>query len=54
MGPLDINENSRKELIAHVEMDGDLCWDGDKAVESEGRVAEILQLIVSLREFQFA
>ena len=54
MGPLDINENSRKELIDHVEMDGDLSWEGDKGVESEERVAEILQLIVSLREFQFA
>ena len=54
MGPLDINENSRKELISHVATDGDLGWDGDKATESEERVAEILQLIVSLREFQFA
>ena len=54
MGPLDINENSRKELISHVALDGDLCWDDGKAAESEERVAEILQLIVSLREYQFA
>jgi uncharacterized protein (DUF1800 family) len=55
LGPLEINENSRGELIDHVAVEGDLMWDDEEnASESEERVAEILQLIISLREFQFA
>ena len=55
LGPLEINENSRGELIDHVAVEGDLVWDDEeKASESEERVAEILQLIISLREYQFA
>ena len=52
MGPLDINDDSRKELISHATEDGPVQW--GKNGLSEKRVGQMLQLIVSLRDYQFA
>ena len=55
MGPLEIDDESRAELVDHMSADGGLSWDGTRdSSRSEERVSELLQLIVSLREFQFA
>lgn len=55
MGPMEIDTDARTELIDHISMDGGLNWNDKKAsTQSEKRVSELLQLIVSLREFQFA
>jgi len=55
MGPMEIDDKAKVELIDHLAADGGLAWDGDtESSRSEERVAELLQLIVSLREFQFA
>ena len=55
MGPLDVTPESHKELVDFVEEDGQLSWDTEQASEaSVQRVGELLQLIVALREYQYA
>ena len=55
VGPLEIDDESRDELVAHTSSDGALEWDTqDQSEASAQRVAEMLQLIVSLREYQLA
>ena len=55
MGSIETDDKARAELVDHLAGDGGLSWDGDKESRlSEERVTELLQLIVSLREFQFA
>ena len=55
MGPLDVEDDIRQELIEHAESFGPFDWDTDSENENAAAVAsEIIQLIVSLREYQFA
>ena len=55
MGPLKVNPSSRDELNALAAEGGDFGWDGpDQAQVSMTRVSELLQLIVALREYQYA
>ena len=55
MGPLEIDQNARVELVDHASEDGSLGWGGEHESESSSRrIGEMLQLIVSLREYQFA
>ena len=55
MGPLEVAPQTRKELIAQAKEGGTVRWDMDAdATASEKRVAEMLQLIVATREYQFA
>ena len=55
MGPLEVTGESRDELIGFVGEAGDFSWGSESEVaESTRRVSELLQLIVSLREFQYA
>ncbi len=55
MGPLEVNQESRDELLGFVGEAGDFSWGADDEVaESTRRVSELLQLIVSLREYQYA
>ena len=55
MGPLEVSQSTRNELVAHASTGGDLKWgpqgDGSGATQ---RVTEMLQLIVSLRDYQYA
>ncbi len=51
LGPLTVQEENRRELVNHANEAGDLHWTHP---EAEERVAEMLQLIVSLREYQYA
>ena len=55
MGPLDIGPDTRTELVDHANASGPLSWgpEGDGATAT-GRVTEMLQLIVSLRDYQYA
>ena len=55
MGPVEVDEATRRELVSNA-MEGDeLRWNGRQTAEaSSGRVAEMLQLIVSLRAYQSA
>ena len=55
MGPLEVTGESRDELIGFVGEAGDFSWGSESEVaESTRRVSELLQLIVSLREYQYA
>ena len=55
MGTIDVTGESARELVDHASALGDLAWDteGESAASTE-RVLEMLQLIVSLREYQLA
>ena len=50
MGPMEISRETRLELVEHAEKEGDFNWD----TSGEGRLIELLQLLVSTREYQFA
>ena len=55
MGPLEVQRESRDELIEFVGIGGEFGWDtSDQLEASKARVSELLQLIVSLREYQYA
>ena len=54
LGPVEVRDETRAELVDHVALRGDLEWDDDNETESARRVSEILQLIVATREYQFA
>jgi uncharacterized protein (DUF1800 family) len=51
MGPLEVGEGTRQELLTHASEGGDLRW--DNSAEAEQRVAQLLQLVVATREYQF-
>ena len=53
LGPLEVAPESRTELIDFAGEQGDYAWDTD-ASSAARRVGELLQLIVSLREYQYA
>lgn len=50
LGPLEMGETSRQELVEQAREGGALSWD---AADAEQRVVEMLQLIVAMREYQF-
>ena len=55
MGPLEVREENRRQLVEHASEAGALRWgSGREAESSKERVAEMLQLVVSTREYQYA
>ena len=50
MGPMEVSDQTRRELIDHSEKQGDFDWNGD----GEERLIEVLPLLVATREYQFA
>ena len=55
MGPLEVDDATRQELVSHAENGGTVSWATDSDVSnSEERISEMLQLIVSLRDYQYA
>jgi hypothetical protein len=55
IGPLDVGEATRSELLAQAEEGGALRWETEQeASASEHRVGVMLALIAASREFQFA
>ena len=54
MGPLDVEEATRRELIDHAQEGGDLRWAGQGEQTSAQRVNEMLQLIAGIQEYQLA
>ena len=55
LGPLEVAPESRTELIEFAAEHGEFKWDTAEAqTTSSERIGELLQLIVSLREFQYA
>ena len=53
MGPLEVDRGTKEELVGHASEAGTLRW-GAEEQESTQRVGEMLQLVVSLRDYQFA
>ena len=50
MGPMEVSDQTRRELIDHSEKQGDFDWNSD----GEEKLIEVLQLLVATREYQFA
>ena len=53
MGPMEVTEETRQELVEHAGESGILGWGADLDGVSTERVGEMLQLIVSTREYQY-
>ena len=54
IGPLEVGERTREELLTHAEQNGEVGWDKEESSNSSTqRVTEMLQLIASCREYQF-
>jgi uncharacterized protein (DUF1800 family) len=55
VGPLEVQAETREALVTHAQTEGALDWSSDEATEvSTARVVQMLTLVVSAREFQFA
>ena len=55
IGPMTVSDNSRQELVDHAKIGGELRFGTDEENCNSGeRIKDILQLIVSTREYQFA
>ncbi len=55
IGPLDVSENTRRELVEQAESGGQLVWGTpEDRSTSEKRVGIILALIAASRDYQFA
>ena len=55
LGPLEVSGRARQELIEHADAHGPLAWESNGGYESTAAcITEMLQLIVALREYQFA
>ena len=55
MGPMEISDEARQELLEQVEIAGTASWSTEKDYKaSSKRVADLLALIAGTREYQFA
>ena len=53
LGLAELGPDAKHELLSHASESGDLVWNGDTESSTE-RALEMLQLVVSLREYQRA
>jgi len=53
MGPMEVTDDTRRELVEHASESGTLSWGANSDEVSAERVGEMLQLIVSTREYQY-
>ena len=53
MGPMEVTDDTRRELVEHASESGTLSWGANSDEGSTERVGEMLQLIVSTREYQY-
>ena len=53
MGPLRVADRSRDALVRFAERGGDLVWAADPEA-ADARIAEMFQVVVATREYQFA
>ena len=54
LGPVAVEDETRRALVAHVAEDGDVNLRGEASKDASRRVAEVLGLIASTREYQLA
>ena len=54
IGPVKAGAATHRQLVEHAAEHGELRWDTEEAVSaSTGRVGELLQLIASVKEYQY-
>ena len=54
VGPVEVTDETKSELVAVTEQGGPLQWDSEEQTQtSSRRIADLLALIASTREFQF-
>ena len=54
MGPVDVSEQTRQELVSHAEDEGPVSWSSEEDyATSSGRVSDMLSLIAATTEYQF-
>ncbi|HUB49178.1 MAG TPA: DUF1800 domain-containing protein [Acetobacteraceae bacterium] len=53
LGPVEVGADTKKELTDTAKQWGEIKWDGANAQTATQHAAEMLQLIVATREFQF-
>ncbi len=53
IGPLEVADSTRNELVSMAQQQGDLQWDSQHASASSQRVVDMLSLIAASREYQF-
>jgi len=55
MGPLEVGDETLRELLTHALKGGELAWNTDEEISaSENRVGKMLTLIAASRDYQFA
>jgi hypothetical protein len=54
IGPLEVGADTRQQLLAQANEWGQISWSNGEAQAADQHVAEMLQLIVATREYQFA
>jgi uncharacterized protein (DUF1800 family) len=54
MGPIEMGEHTRRELLSHAESEGSISWATEEDyTRSSRRVGDMLALIAATREYQF-
>jgi hypothetical protein len=54
LGPLQVADDTKQELLSQAREWGQISWSNGNAQASDQRAAEMLQLVVATREYQFA
>ena len=55
LGPLEVGDSTRQELVDQVSHGGDIRWDSETAAQdAERRIGVTLALVAASREYQFA
>ncbi len=55
MGPLEVTPENRQLLVDHATEFGQLRWETEQDASNSGeKIGELLQLVVSLREYLYA
>jgi uncharacterized protein (DUF1800 family) len=54
LGPMEVSGETKQELLSQAREWGQISWSNGNAQASDQRVAQMLQLVVATREYQFA
>jgi hypothetical protein len=54
LGPLQVADDTKQELLSQANEWGQISWSNGNAQASDQRVAQMLQMVVATREYQFA
>ena len=54
LGPVEVNPDTKQQLMSQANEWGQIAWNNGSSEVSDAHVAQMLQLIVATREFQFA